>query len=214
MVLAEKLWGQSFCVLGTSTSILCRRQCLPRISILAPNSLTQCTHRWIPAHFFPFQGTEAKVDAVVQEVLRAQAQHALEGVTFSGGEPMQQAGSLLGLMQGLRRQAPDLSFGMFSGYTEHELAKGQYWIWGDGSSKQHRKRLWQEIRACLDFAILGRFNQAQPSSLPLRTSRNQVLRLFSHRYTPADFGEELIEISIKEGGRVEVTGFPTFGLPW
>jgi hypothetical protein len=79
MVLAEKLWGQSFYVFGTSTSILCRRQSLPRISILAPNSLTQCTHRWIPAHFFPFQGTEAKVDAVVQEVLRAQAQHALEG---------------------------------------------------------------------------------------------------------------------------------------
>jgi hypothetical protein len=46
------------------------------------------------------------------------------------------------------------------------------------------------------------------------TSRNQVLRLFSDRYSPAYFGEQLTEVSIKEGGRVEVTGFPTLGLPW
>jgi hypothetical protein len=103
---------------------------------------------------------------------------------------------------------------MFSGYAEHELAKGRYWTWGDGSSEQCRKRFWQEICVCLDFAILGRFNEAQPSILPLHTSRNQVLRLFSDRYAPADFSEELTEVSIKEGGRVEVTGFPTRGLPW
>jgi hypothetical protein len=62
--------------------------------------------------------------------------------------------------------------------------------------------------------ILGRFNQAQPSSLPLRTSRNQVLRLFTDSYTPADFSEQLTEVSIHESGQVEITGFPTLGLPW
>jgi len=172
-----------------------------------------CPKCWNPKTHH-FHGAEVTVDAVVQEVLRAQPQHGLEGVTFSGGEPMEQADSLLRLIQGLRRQAPELSFGMFSGYTEHELAQGRYWTWGDGSSEQHRRRLWQEICACLDFAVLGRFNEAQPSSLPLRTSRNQVLRLFSDRYTPADFSEQLTEVSIKEGSRVEVTGFPTLGLPW
>jgi hypothetical protein len=50
--------------------------------------------------------------------------------------------------------------------------------------------------------------------MPLRTTRNQVLRLFSDRYTPADFSEQLTEVSIKEGGQVEITGFPTLGLPW
>src|ERR1017187_4541453 len=115
----------------------------------------------------PFRGAEFKVDDVFQEVLRAQTQHSLDGITFSGGEPMQQADSLLQLIQALRRQAPELSFGMFSGYAEHELDQGQYWVWGDGNSQQHRKRLWQEIRASLDFAIMGRFNQAQPSDMPL-----------------------------------------------
>jgi anaerobic ribonucleoside-triphosphate reductase activating protein len=172
-----------------------------------------CVGCWNP-RTHPFHGAEIEVDAVAQEVLRARALHTLEGVTFSGGEPMQQADSLLRLIQRLHQQAPELSFGMFSGHAEHELAKGQYWIWGDGSSEQRRKHLWQEIRGCLDFAILGRFNQAQPSHLPLRTSRNQVLRLFSDRYIPANFSEELTEVCIKEDGRVEVTGFPTLGLPW
>jgi anaerobic ribonucleoside-triphosphate reductase activating protein len=170
-----------------------------------------CVGCWNP-RTHPFHGEEIKVDA--QELLGAHQEHTLEGITFSGGEPMQQAGSLLGLMHRLRRQAPELSFGMFCGYAEHELAQGQYWIWGDGSSDQCRKRLWQEIRGCLDFAILGRFNQARPGNMPLRTSRNQVLRLFSGRYTPADFSEELTEVNITEGGRVEITGFPTLGLPW
>jgi anaerobic ribonucleoside-triphosphate reductase activating protein len=166
-----------------------------------------CPKCWNPSTH-PFHGPEIKVDAVVEEVLRAGQEHTLEGITFSGGEPMQQADSLLALMRSLRQQAPALSFGMFSGYAEQELNKGQYWIWGDDSSEHHRIRLWQEIRACLDFAILGRFNQAQPSNTPLRTSRNQVLRLFSDRYSPTDFSEQLTEVSILEGGRTEVTGFP------
>ncbi len=172
-----------------------------------------CVGCWNP-RTHPFHGTEITVDAVALEVLRARQEHTLGGITFSGGEPMQQADSLLRLIQSLHQQAPELSFGMFSGYAELELDQGQYWIWGDRSSDQRRKRLWQCIRAFLDFAILGRFNQAQPSNMPLRTSRNQVLRLFSDRYTPADFSEQLTEVSIKEGGLVEVTGFPTLGLPW
>jgi anaerobic ribonucleoside-triphosphate reductase activating protein len=171
-----------------------------------------CVGCWNPKSH-QFQGPEVTVDLVAQEVMKSRQEHSLEGITFSGGEPMQQADSLLGLIHSLRQQVPELSFGMFSGYTEHELDQGQYWIWGDSSSEQHRKSLWQEIRACLDFAILGRFNQAQPGNLPLRTSRNQVLRLFTDSYTPDDFSEQFIEVNINEGGRSEVTGFPTLGLP-
>jgi anaerobic ribonucleoside-triphosphate reductase activating protein len=172
-----------------------------------------CVGCWNP-RTHPFHGAEVTVDAAAQEVLRAHQEHTLEGITFSGGEPMHQAESLLGLMHSLRRQFPDLSFGMFSGYAEHELAQGQYWVRGDDSSKRRRKHLWREIRASLDFAILGRFNRAQPSNMPLRTSRNKVLRLFNDRYSPADFSEQLTEVNIHEGGQVEITGFPTLGLPW
>jgi anaerobic ribonucleoside-triphosphate reductase activating protein len=157
-----------------------------------------------------FSGTEEAVDAVAHQILRAFADYNLEGVTFSGGEPMQQADSLHGLMQNLHRRAPELSFGMFSGYTERELDGGLYWTWKELSPPQKR-RLWNEVRGLLDFAVLGRFNQNQPSTLPLRTSRNQVLRLFSNRHTAADFSEQLVEVSIHEGGRAELTGFPVLG---
>src|SRR5664279_3300954 len=172
-------------------------------SIGCPTCWNPLTHQ--------FRGTEATIDVIAQEVLMSRQEHRLEGVTFSGGEPMQQADSLLKLIQCLRQQAPELSFGMFSGYAEHELDQGHYWIWGDSACEEHRKHLWQGIRASLDFAILGRFNQAQPGNMPLRTSRNQVLRLYTDSYTPADFSEQLTEVNINEGGRMEVTGFPTLG---
>jgi hypothetical protein len=38
--------------------------------------------------------------------------------------------------------------------------------------------------------------------------------LFTNRYTPVNFGEQLTEVSIKEDGLSELTGFPTLGLPW
>jgi hypothetical protein len=87
-----------------------------------------CVGCWNPKSHH-FRGPEVTVDVVAEEVLKSRQEHSLEGVTFSGGEPMQQADSLLGLLHSLRQQAPELSFGMFSGYAEPELDKGQYWIW-------------------------------------------------------------------------------------
>jgi anaerobic ribonucleoside-triphosphate reductase activating protein len=161
-----------------------------------------------------FHSAEVTVGAVTEEVLRAHKKHTLEGVTFSGGEPMQQAGSLLALVQLLRPRIPGLSFGMFSGYNERELDGGRYSVWGRELETAEKCSLWQAIRAALDFAVLGRFNHRLPSAAPLRSSRNQVLRLFSNRYTRADFAEQVTEVQITETGTAEVTGFPILGLPW
>jgi anaerobic ribonucleoside-triphosphate reductase activating protein len=161
-----------------------------------------------------FQGIEIALQKVVKALISAHREHNLEGITFSGGEPMQQADSLLALMENLRNQAPDLSFAMFSGYTERELDEGGYSIWHREFRAQEKRGLWEAIRAHLDFAVFGRFNHRQPGTAPLRSSRNQVLRLFSNRYTDADFGEQLFEVSIHGDGRAEVTGFPVLGLPW
>jgi hypothetical protein len=87
-------------------------------------------------------------------------------------------------------------------------------LWGDATSKQPRKRLWQDISTSLDFAIMVRFNQTQPSNVPLRTSRNQVLRLFTDNCIPTDSSEQSTEVNIKAGGLMEGTGFPTLSLPW
>lgn len=53
-----------------------------------------------------FTGPDVLVDAVAAQVLKVHADCALEGVTFSGGEPMQQAECLLELMSRLRARQP------------------------------------------------------------------------------------------------------------
>src|SRR5438445_3414164 len=151
-----------------------------------------------------FQGAEVAPEKVAKALVEAHREHILEGITFSGGEPMQQADSLLALMRNLRSQAPELSLGMFSGYTERELDEGRYSIWRRSVQAHEKRSLWGAIRAHLDFAVLGRFNHFQVGTAPLRSSRNQVLRLFSNRYTETDFGEQLAEVSIHEDGRAEV----------
>jgi anaerobic ribonucleoside-triphosphate reductase activating protein len=161
-----------------------------------------------------FGGAEVTILAVAERLLRAHQEHRVEGVTFSGGEPMQQAPALLELMQTLHLQLPDLSFGMFSGYTDLELVLGRYSVWGRDDSETERRRLWRDIRAYLDFAVLGRFNEAQPSGLPLRTSRSQALRMLTSHYDVRDFGPQSVEVTVHPDGRAEVTGFPILGLPW
>ncbi len=120
----------------------------------------------------------------------------LEGITFSGGEPMQQPTWLYLLIVAIRRQYPHLSIGLFSGYADSELT---------------RRMWWEAIRKRIDFAVLGRYNAQQPAHDPLVTSRNQALRLYSDRYTAADFQPQAIEVTIDGNGLTQLTGFPTKG---
>jgi anaerobic ribonucleoside-triphosphate reductase activating protein len=157
-------------------------------------------------------GQELGVAQVTNLVLCALEGHDLDGITFSGGEPMQQAYQLLRLVELIQRQLPALSFGMYSGYSERELTSGHYWCRGELITA-HRQELWQRIRRHLDFAVLGRYVPEQPSALPLQTSANQRLKLFSDRYREQNFGPQEIEVHIGESGLVQVTGFPVAGAP-
>lgn len=135
----------------------------------------------------------------------------ISGLTFSGGEPMHQSPELVTLVQKLRAAIPNLSFGMFSGYAERELDDGTYWTLAE-TGLDLRRSAWQELRSYLDFAVLGRYNVQQRMADPLRTSRNQVLRLYSPRYSEADFGPPEVEVTI-ESDLISITGFPLAGLP-
>jgi anaerobic ribonucleoside-triphosphate reductase activating protein len=130
------------------------------------------------------QGTP--VAAVLDRLLVHVFEQGSEGVTISGGEPMQQAEDLTVLLRGLRTAAANISIGMFTGYSPSELAEGTIWTRGQ-SGQAKRIELWHSVRACLDFAVMGRYNRLQPLKAPLRSSRNQELRIFTGRYTESDF---------------------------
>ena len=170
-----------------------------------------CPGCWNPRSH-AFHGAELAIEAILAEVVHWHRQHALDGVTFSGGEPMQQADDLAELLQGLRSALPTLSLGMFTGYSEKELETGRYFT-RHGVDRDRRQALWRSIRGQLDFAVMGRFNRLQPSQAPMRTSANQVLRLFSGCYSESDFGEQTVEITIAANGLTRTTGFPTLGNP-
>jgi anaerobic ribonucleoside-triphosphate reductase activating protein len=159
-----------------------------------------------------FHGTDLAIAAVVGEVTNRHGQYSLDGVTFSGGEPMQQADELAPLIQDLRAALPALSLGMFTGYSEKELESGRYFT-RHGVDQDRRRTLWRSIRGQLDFAVMGRYNRRHPSDAPMRTSSNQALTLFSSRYSENDFGAQTVEIIIAADGLTRTTGFPTLGNP-
>jgi anaerobic ribonucleoside-triphosphate reductase activating protein len=170
-----------------------------------------CAGCWNPATH-AFAGRSRGVQDVAEQVAAAHRTSAIEGVTFSGGEPMQQALDLLDLIRLLKRTRPELSIGMYSGYTEPELESGRYWT-RYGIGQEARRLIWEDIKQHLDFAVLGRFVAVRPSALPLRSSANQVLRLFGDRYREEHFRPLEFEVHIEAQGLVRITGFPLAGLP-
>ena len=170
-----------------------------------------CDGCWNPATH-AFTGLSRRAEDVAEQVAAAHRTHALDGVTFSGGEPMQQALDLLDLIRRLKHARSEISIGMYSGYTECELDSGRFWT-QYGITQAARCRIWKDIKQHLDFAVLGRFVAARPSQLPIRTSANQVLRLFSDRYREEHFKALEFEVHIEAHGLVQITGFPLAGLP-
>lgn len=170
-----------------------------------------CRHCWNTGSH-AFAGKQFSVAEIGDWVVTTHEEHALDGVTFSGGEPMQQADALLALLESLSKRLPGLSFGMYSGYSERELANSRYWCRSE-LAQYARHDLWRNIKSHLDFAVLGRYAAERPSALPLRSSTNQKLALFSGRYRDEDFGPQEVEVHVDAQGTVQVTGFPSAGLP-
>ena len=171
----------------------------------------KCAGCWNP-DTHKFRGMEVTVLEVAQRFEDASRLEPMEGVTFSGGEPMQQAEALLELMREIRKTAPAVSFGMFTAYTESELTGGRY-VTRLKANVELKRELWHTAKGFLDFAVMGRYDQTQPAMEPLRTSHNQRLALFSSRYQEGDFGPQLVEISIADSGKSVLTGFPVLGIP-
>ncbi len=134
----------------------------------------------------------------------------IDGITISGGEPMQQADELGVFLYGVRTFFPRLTMGMFSGYSDLELEVGRYDAL-QGASDAGRVRWWALMKGVLDFAVLGRFNVGMPARSPMITSSNQKLLLYSNRLALEDFGPQRVEISLSPNGRAVETGFPTRG---
>lgn len=117
----------------------------------------------------PILGPPADSGTAVDELgARILAWPGIEGVTFSGGEPFEQAAALLALCQFLRSQR-DMSLMCYSGFTLKEL-------------RSHPDVDVQGLLALLDILVDGPFVQAQQHDLLWRGSTNQQIHLLSDRH--------------------------------
>lgn len=101
-------------------------------------------------------GREMPTEQVVAELLGLAAEHDLDGVTVSGGEPFQQAAQVADVLAGVRSARPDLDVVLFTGY--------------DAAVARRRS---VRLARLVDILVAGRYDRTQPSDLPLLASANQ-----------------------------------------
>lgn len=167
-----------------------------------------CKGCWNP-ETHPFDSNkEVPVDDIVNWVLSLDG---IEGISYSGGEPLQQAPSLYLLIYKIHAARPELTHLLFTGYSYKELELGKYrWRSRETADwKSGTRELWHEIRKYLDIAVTGRYNELVPShSDPLRGSLNQEVKYFTDRYKTEDLPEQGVEVNIEDDGMIQITGFP------
>ena len=114
----------------------------------------------------------------------------IEGVSLSGGEPLQQPEAAIALHDAAR--ALGLSTLAFSGYTIDEIRALPH-----GSAVLER----------LDVLIDGRYVAGERLATGLRGSANQRIQLLTSRYTLADVeATPVAEVRIGKDGEVVLTG--------
>jgi len=137
----------------------------------------------------PDGGTRIPVADIVEQIVRRA--HTVEGITLSGGEPLQQAGAVASLLQQVRQRTA-LSVILFSGYTLPEI---------------RRIPSGRKVLNLTDILIAGRYDRSRRVARGLLASSNQTIHFFSRRYGPADLESvPEAEVLIGEDGSVLVTG--------
>lgn len=134
-------------------------------------------------------GTEMSVDEIM-----AQVPADAEGLSLSGGEPLQQGPAIAALLDAAR--ARGLSTLAFSGYTREEIEALPH-----GPS----------VLARLDVLIDGRYVARERFASGLRGSANQRILLLTDRYTREDVeATPTAEIRISPTGELILTGVDPF----
>ncbi|HEX2980616.1 MAG TPA: 4Fe-4S single cluster domain-containing protein [Anaerolineaceae bacterium] len=136
------------------------------------------------------------VEALVEQIILLQ--NRIEGLTISGGEPLQQIDGLTSLLESLRERT-HLSTLVFTGFA-----------WDEVNRMPRGERLLRSI----DVLIAGRFKAEQRLARGLRGSNNKTVHFLTERYSAADL--ERIpdgEIVIQPDGSMDLSGIDPLHWP-
>jgi anaerobic ribonucleoside-triphosphate reductase activating protein len=127
----------------------------------------------------------------------ALAEPGIEGVTLTGGEPLEQPAAIAAFCGQIKARS-DLGVIILTGFSRGEVQADA------GRSA---------AVAAADMVIAGRYNARRHLGSGLRGSDNKVYWARTARYRPEDFATVPdVEITIEPGGMITVTGLPAGGL--
>lgn len=150
-----------------------------------------CAGCLVPQSWPDRGGLLRQVDELVEWLVGLEA---IEGVTLSGGEPMQQAAALARLVWKTRLRR-DLGVVCYTGYRQEELT---------GPDQQ-------QLLEQVDLLIDGPYQREQHADLLWRASQNQRLLHLTARYAPVtDDTTAGLEFRFDGDGRFTFAGVP----PW
>jgi anaerobic ribonucleoside-triphosphate reductase activating protein len=159
-----------------------------------------CPHRCEGCFNTPFQPFSPATCLAVDELARAiLAIRDIDGVTFSGGEPFSQAGSLAHL--GIRLKTAGLDIVTYSGYSYDKLQTGA-------------DPTWLDLISVSDILIAGPYLKDRACTGRMAGSSNQqVIALTARGHeimseTETGISGEMMEFTIGTDGAVTTTGFP------
>ena len=123
---------------------------------------------------------------------------SIEGITISGGEPLQQLSALIDFLENLRAHS-QLSVILFSGYS-----------WEEIQSMPSAPRL----TACVDVLLAGRYQAAHRAAHALLGSTNKTIHFLSSRYSAADLeAVPEAEVIINPNGEIILSGINPIQFP-
>ena len=111
-------------------------------------------------------GADVPVEALVAEL----AEHAVDGITWTGGEPFEQAAALAEITRHIRERRHGMSVMAYSGFTRHNL-------------ERRADPACSALLAQLDLLVDGRYMRARHAAVRWRGSANQVVHDLSGRHT-------------------------------
>ncbi len=134
-------------------------------------------------------GKEIPLKRMVNQIIQTSSR--IEGLTISGGEPLQQLKPLLFLLSEVRHKTT-LSIILFSGYTFEEI------------------RLMpaaEQLFSTIDVLIAGRYDPSLPTQNPWLGSGNKTVHFFTPRYSIKDLSiVPPAEVMIASNGEIISSG--------
>lgn len=160
-----------------------------RLALWVQGCTLACPGCFNPGTHAPGRGTSFSVEFLRDVCARLDA--SMEGLTLTGGEPLQQPEPVEALLRFVRAETR-LGVVISTGYAPHEI-----------EADPARRR----IAALADAVVAGRYDADRRVATGFRGSENKTLLLNTGRYTASDFAEvPTTEVVIAADGSLVLSG--------